>query len=210
MNLKAISIFFALLSLGNNSCKRNKDIIVPLSEIAKAYCDFNVGTYWVYQDSLTGETDSVHVIERTERFIGNGEVKKGEIRYRCFSSHKQVSDPNKIGNEAVERRLIVNEFPKNPNDSINTVFFANRYYIHQIYADHFKDVSNLNTGATEVLLIHRHDSITIHSKVYYHVKEFANNQMRALFAKHIGLIQFHRFDNPNIARNWKVVRYHIN
>jgi|TARA_B110000090_G_C13300289_1_gene415491 hypothetical protein len=52
-----------------------------LDEDFKAYFDFQPGTYWVYEDSLSGESDSVYIISN-EREIKEGISGRGcDARY---------------------------------------------------------------------------------------------------------------------------------
>jgi hypothetical protein len=52
-----------------------------LDEDFKAYFDFQPGTYWIYEDSLTGTTDSVYIISN-EREIKEGISGRGcDARY---------------------------------------------------------------------------------------------------------------------------------
>jgi hypothetical protein len=69
--MKNITHFFLLFTILISGC-RPDEITGPSSpyehtlyipQEAKDYCYFQPGTYWVYQDSATGELDSVYVYE---------------------------------------------------------------------------------------------------------------------------------------------------
>ena len=44
-----------------HSCKKNENMPVYISDEYKNYFNWQAGTYWVYYDSLTGDTDSIIV-----------------------------------------------------------------------------------------------------------------------------------------------------
>ena len=59
-------LLIGFFSLTSTSCKHEDDPkeVVYLSDSLKAYCDFQVGSYWVYQDSVSKELDSVYIYKR--------------------------------------------------------------------------------------------------------------------------------------------------
>jgi hypothetical protein len=69
--MKNITHFFLLLTFFMSGCRPDEisgpgtpaDQTLYIPQEAKDYCYFQPGTYWVYQDSATGELDSVYVYE---------------------------------------------------------------------------------------------------------------------------------------------------
>jgi hypothetical protein len=69
--MKNITHFFLLLTFFIFGCRPDEisgpvtpaDQTLYIPQEAKDYCYFQPGTYWVYQDSATGELDSVYVYE---------------------------------------------------------------------------------------------------------------------------------------------------
>ena len=89
-----IGIFF----LTSSSCERPGDEMKEtayLSDSLKAYCDFQVGSYWIYQDSVSKELDSVYV------YMRNREIEN--TRYSDKKTERIISFYNYNGDTIIKQ-----------------------------------------------------------------------------------------------------------
>jgi len=88
-----LSVFFLLLY----SCKKDEVRHVPLDPLVKATFDWHEGSYWVMQDSATGQIDSFYVYYYN-RFEDDGYM---DYIYECVTvafKEVNVSNPNEATN----------------------------------------------------------------------------------------------------------------
>jgi len=77
------------------SCREPEKPIYYMSQEFKDYVDFPVGSWWVYEDSITGEIDSISLIYSEYEIIYNHDLdyqfENLTQRYRCKDSTLVVS-----------------------------------------------------------------------------------------------------------------------
>ena len=83
-------LLLGFFSLTSTSCDKpfgEEKETVYLSDSLKAYCDFQVGSYWVYQDSVSKELDSVFVYMRNHDISNNRYINKETERIVSFYNY---------------------------------------------------------------------------------------------------------------------------
>lgn len=86
-----IGIFFIVLG-----CRKPKQHRRPLSSELKALFGYNIGTYWIYQDSISGKVDSFYVY---------------------YSEFRTDINPGGTGEDADRMDISVKKHTVDPNDS---------------------------------------------------------------------------------------------
>ena len=118
---KAILLMFILvLVLSALSCR--KPITYYMPQDLKDYCMFPVGSWWVYEDSISGEKDSIVLVEQGARIfwkenyynaitlMGNDDDESLHVAYDLFTlSAKTFPDSYLAGNSHLYRSQILNK-----------------------------------------------------------------------------------------------------
>ena len=200
-----IGIFF----LTSSSCERPGDEMKEtayLSDSLKAYCDFQVGSYWIYQDSVSKKLDSVYVYMRNT-----------DIRYSRYLDKdvESIISFYKYGSDTVIKKLIYD--------------FGNDYYftVRDVKVDYNYDFpvfvvekspifdNDINTALTKTY----HSNLRIGNKLYKNVVKFnymdnssnseiddSYHRFRACyFVKGIGMVKQEYRD----GRIFELVRYQV-
>jgi len=84
---KAILLMFILvLGFTALSCRKNPPTYYIPQDL-KDYCMFPVGSWWVYEDSISGEKDSIVLVEQGARIYWKENYYNEELFQEFFSSH---------------------------------------------------------------------------------------------------------------------------
>jgi|GEM_PF-1592797 len=190
-------LMIGLLSL--SACDETDGLpIVNSSETFKAYVDFPVNSYWVFQDTADGFIDSVSMVHREVKYVGDdeeyGPCNRETIKTRHYRGwYEDIFYGNIAGNCFDEFEFYSTGgrtyFFDGPNVSIGTQY----------------------NGATYTAYM---DSVEIQGSTYKEVKvftleEWTTDQVpyprKVYFAKDIGIIYREMADN----RVWELLRYKI-
>jgi hypothetical protein len=183
---------------------------MPLPQMAKDYFLFKNGSYWVYENTATNETDSFYVDGFTDRTGDNTQYKYGNELNRCYED----CDYNIIG--TLVSKLNIGIFPFEPSNEDNfdkQLFFINEYndLTKQSYTKlAFVGDSIIKSDILGSQLL-KFDSLQIGNIYYKNILQISNSILgidytkQSIYAKNIGMIQF--TTNDNIT--WILKRYHI-
>jgi len=184
---KAILLMFIIVSvLTVISCRKPTTYNMP--QDLKDYCMFPVGSWWVYEDSISGEKDSIVLMEQSVFIDGPDENFYWESISQVFYS--SLYNVNASCYTYIYRR----------NPLTYNYFFGKGSYFST-------DDSFL--GDNNVSYIYS-DSTTINNIYFYKIKIFeeykgTSNYGLTYWAKNIGVI---KYVNPNF--NWELKSYYIN
>ncbi|NQW42045.1 MAG: hypothetical protein HQ463_01250 [Bacteroidetes bacterium] len=189
-------------------CTAANTVKFPQDALDRFY--FKNGTYWVYQDSATGNIDSAWVRNaRLETHTPNGYG--GDICYD-YRYYRLVTDYYKDS-------FLVWIIPNNVSDKIQdtaSMYFditynllktnkSNTYYRFNSYFNYY-DSTNQHSGKIQIL-----KQVTLNNKTYnnclllYYPNSIEDIYKYAYYAKNIGLVKY-QLKNGSV---WKLIRYNI-
>jgi hypothetical protein len=209
--------------MGGASCKRSPEPIdhgfnQPVNPDLYAYAYFKPGTYWVYQDSVSGILDSVYITFANKGTYTNGdkEVAKGLYRgtfswftcdaissydhYRYRNWMDQSYEVNGSAPTVYRERYIM---PGSGNINGETIHISIvaigeqlTSYPGYIYFESFYNILNIN------------------SNIFQNIQKWLNNKSmiddkqntKYFISKNIGIIRREQLDSN---RTWNLIRYHI-
>ena len=149
----------------------------------KDYVDFPVGSYWVYEDSVSGIKDSIYLYQR------NLTIYDFERNY-CYYEKLEQNFYSSYNNHLRAQSWLDVDDPS--------------FYEYSGYG-YFTLRKNFN-----VVYIINYDSLKILDEWYKNVHciyNYPNNKIYYYWVKHIGLI---KKENVDSSENWLLKSYHIN
>ncbi len=197
-----------------------RDILLP--QIVKDYFVFKVGTYWIYQDSATGITDSVFVESAdTYHYISPVYNSVDKYFYGNMESFKVGCESGNVGQEYTS--WFSTSGAKLDSPQYDTSIYIDGYRLEALTGHSgkgFVAYYPFTLGApyhdyngASVYLTVKADSLQVGSLKYYNTLTF-NNNMSALynlaavnwtFAPNIGLVQKQAIGQ----KTWNLIRYHV-
>lgn len=90
-----IILFLLSISIALSACRKDRVWQHPMNPALKAAFGFNVGSYWVYRDSVSGETDSFYVYYSsfyTTHYPDNQAYEMMDISLRKYSTSGNDSE----------------------------------------------------------------------------------------------------------------------
>ena len=94
-----ISLLVVAMSVMFISCDRGPFSVFKPNEELFEYTCYDKGSYWVYEDSATHETDSIAVITKPEKAVSSdnrsgtaSKVKTFKYKYNYVNNNKSISD----------------------------------------------------------------------------------------------------------------------
>lgn len=200
-----ITTFFVLCAA---DCSKDKDKpAYYMPQDFKDYVVFPEGSYWVYEDSVTGDIDSVYLQSQkieiyTPPSYNNPGYNFEFLKENVFSSNS---------NQVFYKEGIYNQYiPSNINNS-----YLYRYDIQLYY------ISSVDIGTTISNLTYKSflDSLTVKSKTFKKVKVFStppeyysNGSFLCTYYGHnVGLIKLiKKVCDTCLTETWLLKKYHIN
>lgn len=188
IKLIIITVFTAFVAA---DCGNKDDIpTYYISYEMKKYIDFPVGSFWIYQDSISNEVDSI-LLENTNNEIinkNNYDFKYESIEQRHFSTFEDSQIGNIIYIGCIK------------NTSICFIYSGIGLYIGDIL---------IGNNFSNIKYVCLYDSIQINNIWYEKVKRFddINNGNQFYWTPNIGLVK------KNIIaqdKNWLLTHYQIN
>jgi len=85
---KILTIILLLFIVILNSCTKPKEVLT-ISDEMKDYIMFPTGSYWIYEDTVTGEVDSINLVEQfidTQECFSCGQIYYENLRQIIYSS----------------------------------------------------------------------------------------------------------------------------
>ena len=197
MKLKTISLIavFLLLAFLLTTCKKPQKN--NLSEETKTYIMQPAGSWWVYEDSISGEIDSVVLISSEIELVYH---QTPYIEYEKLTNLFYSSKTNKNSKRWVQY----------------SSYGADIYLLE--YGSNWRYIQGLNIGdpyGCEYVAFY--NTYEMDGEIYENVKVFGNepdedypNYIKYFWAENIGLIRKSTYNSPNIHVVWKLKNYHIN
>jgi hypothetical protein len=206
------------------SCKKDKNpepdpgFSAPVNQDLYAYAYFKPGTYWVYQDSISGIIDSVYVTFANKGTYTNGDAEVAQGLYRgtfswftcdAISSYDHYKYQNwmdqsyEVNGSAptVNRERYI--MPGSGNKNGETIHLAIVPIGQQLtsYPDY-------------VYYKAFYSNITFNSKSFVNIQKWLNNKSMVddkqntnyYIAKNIGVVRREQLDSN---RTWNLIRYNI-
>ncbi|MFN0204511.1 MAG: hypothetical protein ACKVTZ_23535 [Bacteroidia bacterium] len=176
------------------------------SEEFKAYTQFQVGSYWVFRDSISGEIDTVKWKESQTHFwlyqpwaeelpsCGYDKI-KSEFLSNTLSNFWFISAATCEGYQLYENQGIPVFFINNPD-----------------YADKASQVGDVGYSLQKTTYINYFDSLKIKDKSFQEVRTFLIDgsrfdeiNLKYYWAKNVGLIKFMQKDSSV----WELINYKV-
>jgi hypothetical protein len=183
---------------------------MPLPQMAKDYFLFNNGSYWVYENTSTNETDSFY-ISNFRDFTGDNNIFKYGINLnKCYEGYDY-----KLFSKQFKRFDVgIGPFePDNNKEFKNQLYFLNEYseLTQQLYSKIYFIGDSIYPSEELGGSISQFDSLSVNNYFYKNILQVTNTvtgidyTKQSIYAKNIGMIQF--TTNDNIT--WILKRYHI-
>ena len=178
---KILFLILAIICCLASSCKKRPTYYMPKE--FKDYVDFPVGSYWIYEDSVSGIKDSIYLYGRnlTIYELNNFYCNCEKLEQNFYSSYN---------NHLRAQSWLISDDPS--------------FYVYSGYG-YYAMRKNCN-----VEYIINYDSIKILDEWYknvYCIYNYANDKTYYYWVKHIGLI---KKENVDSSENWLLKSYHIN
>ena len=164
-----------------SSCKKKPTYYMP--QEFKDYVDFPVGSYWVYEDSVSGIKDSIYLYGRnlTIYELNNFYCNCEKLEQNFYSSYN---------NHLRAQSWLISDDPS--------------FYVYRGYGYY----TMRKNGNVEYII--NYDSLKIIDEWYknvYCIYNYANDKTYYYWVKYIGLI---KKENADSSENWLLKSYHIN
>jgi hypothetical protein len=186
-----------LVSISLISCTKPREI--RIDQESKDYCSFDIGSYWIYQDSASLKTDYV-VISKP---IGCNYEERGIYKYEkyCFDIYSYSQDTTYFFNailtteEAVSRRL-------KPCLLTKGAFKYPYYHNGEIGEDFWS-----------LILSEKRNDYTLNDVTYSDIKIFENNYLEEkkiyYWSKYVGLIREEIYKNDSLISVKNLIKYNV-
>ena len=196
----------ALLLFVVGSCKAPKPY--PINQETKDYCLFDVGSYWVFQDSATLKTYSITITGiRPDKIWECPECENSReayyIHYTCF-----YNDTNETSTGC-----LINDFSR--IDYLEVIyFFSNSFQIPFYFNYHSGNIGTTETASRlglQVCYENFYSSYEMNNHTYTDVKLFSfgrEQKHNMYFAKHIGFIRS-EIITPEERVTLNLIRYSV-
>ncbi len=196
------------------SCDSVNSVYIPEDMKARFY--FKEGTYWIYKNINTGETDSVWVYISNN---GIGTVNRKVYSYgwnKCYEVFFYQTYNKKYFNQGIYYEQIgISLYPKDGNNLTNEIFeiqqlspatnYRGSYHIYVEGNEYFNDqgavIQNLDSIITSENSVYK-DILNIYYP-FGTTRDIYNNMY---YSKNIGLIKFELSSDNSV---WELIRFHI-
>ena len=215
--MKKYSIIIFLSIIFFSCCKKKPyERFIPAD--LKAYWDFKPGTYWIYQDSITGAIDSVYVTKRTN-YTGEGTLNYNgdKIIYEFLQIDKHSSLDGydyqywintQAGDKDVKEANVVFSNKSKPGD-----YHSNKCFVYPLiigtatYVGYGGGPSNFDTCFIKNILSNffGFENVIEIENTFNEFEHFKHSF--SYYSKYIGLI---RYEVPDSNENKKLINYYIN
>ena len=219
----AYILFISICLTGCQKCKKKQPepdlgFSSPVNTDLYAYAYFKPGTYWVYQDSISGILDSVYITFANKGTYTNGDAEVAQGYYRgtfsWFSCDAISSyDHYKYQNWMDQSYEVNNNIPR---------VFRERYIMPGSGNKNGKTIHLAMVGKGTTLYIsldhliyaNYYNSFVVMSKVFSSTQKWMNygsncdddQNTNYYIAKNIGIVRREQLDSN---RTWNLIRYSI-
>lgn len=228
--IKAVLLFMVILSV---KCKdkpppdppapkhpKPRDILLP--QILKDYFVFKVGTYWIYEDSASGKTDSVYV-EKADTYNYTSPVydSKDNYFYGNMESFSVSCRSANVGQEYTS--WFSTSGAKLDSPQYDTSIYIDGYRLEALtgrsgkgfvaYYPFTLGAPYHDQNGASVFLTEKSDTFLAGKNLYYKTIKFFNSRCTLYnlaasnwtFAPNIGLVQKQAIGQ----KTWNLIRYHV-
>ncbi len=191
------------------SCTNNTML---LPQMAKDYFLFKDGSYWVYQNIISKQIDSVYIVEFKNWTGDNNIFKNGNKLTKCYECYEyRVFSSNTVNHR-------IGLFPLLPDNSIdfkNQIFNINEInsITGQLYpriefeGNSLLDTNYVLNGSVQIIDFLTIDTFEFSNVIYLKNPNGGINwTINSYYAPNIGLIKFTTNDN----QTYELIKYHIN
>ena len=177
------------------SCPPKRETLYMTDEF-KSYVMFPTGSYWIYEDSLSGIIDSnylqgqrISIIESDDYNINFEYL----VQYYSNDGDFNISGGNVVGIDNTNNKLIL-------------------FYRLSITGEFCSDIM-INETIWGLSYVGYYEEFILNENIYKSVKVFICGRIILYWAKDIGLIRFEKYstiNDPDPLEIWNLIRYHIN
>lgn len=220
-----LTTLFIILNVGFCSSCKDKDepetnctpdntVLVPQDMKDRFF--FKVGTYWIYKNLQTNETDSIWVWISYNNPLSVNREDFGFIKDKCYETFTTNTMSKKIPNNSNYNRWGIDIYPKEGKKLTNELFgLEDATSLTNYFPNYRIEVRGgvyENQSGSEITML---DSITTQDNIVYKDVLWLKYQAGILtrdylddmhYAKNIGLVKFHRFTDTS---DWELIRYKI-
>lgn len=205
--MKKLIFIFSILACMSADCHKKKDnptYFMP--QEFKDYVVFPQGSYWIYEDSISGITDSMYLQMQTTKIMEPPGYNDWGYNYEYIEEQLYSSYKNQI-NSRVSR---YNEFISNNENG--------SYMYYGLYPLFISNIS-IGIGCDNLKYIQFLDSLLIKNIWLKNIKVFSNidpigniKSIKTFFCRNIGLVKMEINDNTDTTglKIWELKKYHIN
>ncbi|NVO03653.1 MAG: hypothetical protein HXX09_13235 [Bacteroidetes bacterium] len=193
-------IFFLLSAVG---CKEKEKPTFNMPQEFKDYVIFPIGSYWIYQDSISGAIDSTNLQSRTSTMLDDN-----NFPYICEYIIEQVY--HSYNNYTNHNSGKINDYISNYSENNSYVYLQS----DPIF------ISNVDIGVSSGNLKYEkfYNSLFIKNTTFKDVKVFSSNEsigniefLRTYYSRFVGLIKLeYKEISSNNLKVWELKKYHIN
>ena len=199
----AIGIFLAMLTFSGCDSWRAK--VVQIDQESKDYCLFGEGSYWVYQDSVTNNTDSVLLLqslleckEEGGEWGHNFIIEYYYANYCHYLSDTSISVSYRLDPSRVYFFLVIVFSSEVQNIEKNTILIP-----YERFTDYYLSSYNIGENIFNNVKIFIEKNIIIGGYL-------SNYSIKSYWAKHIGLIRYEIYNSDNeILNTYNLIRYNV-
>ena len=216
-------VIIAISLTGCQKCKDKNKQSEPSYSFAEqpdlyAYAYFKPGTYWVYQDSISGILDSVYVTFANKGSYTNGdaEVAKGLYRgtFSWFTCYMTSSYDHYQYNNWMDQSYEVHGSPPTVNRERYIMPSSGNKNGETIHTAIISIGKQLTSYPDYVYYKNHYSSFQVKGVFFNQVQKWLNKQSMIdnkqdtyyYIAKNIGIVRREQVDSN---RTWNLIRYHI-
>jgi hypothetical protein len=199
------------------ACRKAKVYEVNIDQETKDYCLFDEGSYWIFQDSATMETDSISICEISykeisEDFFDTYIVDDYQISYNCFMKDTIISFWGTLRNYPVG-----GELDKEDLSSLISNLYIPAHILPYPQLDFYYHSGKIGTTKNEIEYASFSSNYSTIQKTFNDVKIFLKHNYlysNALFpyqiywAKHVGPIRIEIMNEEQIIV-YNLIRYNV-
>jgi len=194
-----------------NDCKEKERETISIDEVTNSYCDFKIGSWWIYKEENSGKIDTLRIVDYKKGIESSPEFAEVDFEYTLmhtsYTSNYTDTPPLKKTLIKISADYYI---PFNKKTFvIEKSNFSDQYVYYSLDSVGEKCP---NTNVITEFESFR-DSVQIVSKYYYEVRiytfgkepvDFAVSK-RIYWAKNIGKIRFETYG----GEVWNLVDYHV-
>lgn len=224
MNRFIFILFISIYLVSFFSCKKDAKtepdtgFNTPVNTDLYAYAYFKPGTYWVYQDSISGILDSVYVTSAYKGTYTNGDAEVAQGYYRgtfsWFTSDAISSYDHYRYQNWMDQSYEVNGGPPIVNRERYIMPGSGNKNGQTIHTAIVDLGTTLYTYPDKVIFLENHPNFTVLNSSFAYVQKWVNkrsmidNEQDTYYyiAKNVGIVRREQLDSN---RTWNLIRYNI-